>query len=73
MKRIAAIILIAIAITAAFLGGWSCGIRHAIENSEIWTVDVYDPDDPEGCFDGEYQLIYIELDEQIYVHEMIQC
>ena len=67
MKRIAAIILIAIAITAAFLAGRSCGIRHVIEDSEIWTVDVYDPDDP------EIQIIYIELDEQLYAHEMIQC
>ena len=67
MKRAIVIILIVVLIASAFFVGRYYGIKHVIEDCEIWTVDVYDPENP------EIQLIYIELDEQIYVHELIQC
>ena len=60
-------------LAAAFLAGRSEGIRHAIEDSEIWTVDRYDPENPEDSeWNGYDQLIFIELDEQLYEHGMYQ-
>ena len=74
MKKAIAIIAILAIIAGAFLLGRSEGIRHAIEDSEIWTVDCYNPDDPESsAWNGYDQLIYIELDGQQYEHGMIQC
>ena len=50
------------------------GIRHAIEDSIIWTVERYDPDYPEANAreDGTDQTIYIELDTDLYAHGMYQ-
>ena len=55
MKR-AAIILAILAIAAgSFLLGRSAGVRHAIEDSAIWTED---------------HEILIELDDQLYAHDL---
>lgn len=77
--RKAIISAIAAAIIAALLfwayqAGRAAGIRHAIEDSVIWTVTCYDPDAPEESAWGEYdQQIFIELDNNIYVHGMYQA
>jgi len=78
MKKIICIIAALLAAAAIAAGAWSAGraagIRHAIEDSKIWTVDVYNPDDPESSAWGEYdQIIYIDLDGDIYEHGMYQC
>ena len=74
MKKII-IIAAVLAITAvAFFSGRIEGIRHAIEDSEIWTVERYDPEAPEeSAWNGYDQEILIELDGRIYAHGMTQC
>ena len=58
----------------AYCAGYADGVQHAIEDSIIFTVDVYNPDAPEESAWGEFdQLIYIELDDETYVHGMYQC
>lgn len=65
---LAAVLLIATAYTA-----YHAGIRHAIEDSEIWTVTRYNPDNPDESAWGDYdQLIFIDLDGVIYQHGMWQ-
>ena len=65
--------LLLIAATLAVLAAYKFGIKHAIEDSVIYTVDIYDPDDPESSAFGEYdQAIYIVLDDNTYVHGMYQ-
>lgn len=70
-----AILVAIVLIVSAFLLGRAEGIRHAIEDSEIWTLEVYDPDDPYANTrqDGTDQTIYIDLDGNIYSHGMTQC
>ena len=67
----AAMILIA---AAAFAAGRAAGIRHAIEDSIIWTVECYDPDNPDENArpDGTDQTIFIDLDGDLYEHGMFQ-
>ena len=75
MKRtaIANMILIIMVAMILFLAGFASGVRHAICDSSIWTVDVYNPDDPDASeWNGFDQLIYIELDGQLYEHGMYQ-
>ena len=73
MKKVV-IIFAVIVLVAAYIGGRAAGIRHAIEEAEIWTVDIYNPDAPEESAWNEYdQEILIELDGQIYSHGMTQC
>lgn len=76
MKKLitAAAILAALAITAAaYTIGRTAGITHAIEDSEIWTVTRYNPDDPDdSAWNGYDQCIYIDLDGQTYEHGMHQ-
>lgn len=70
---IIAALLAAAVIAGAWSAGRAAGIRHAIEESVIWTVDVYNPDDPESSAWGEYdQAIYIDLDGETYIHGMYQ-
>ena len=54
--------------------GYSEGIRHAIEDANIWTVECYNPDDPDSTArsDGTDQTIYITLDGETYEHGMYQ-
>jgi len=75
MKHMIAIVAALLLIAAAsFHAGRAAGIRHAIEDSEIWTVECYAPDDPDRNLrpDGMDQTIYIELDGQLYEHGMWQ-
>lgn len=75
MKRTLLIAFVFAAIAAAsFRIGRDEGIRHAVEDSEIWTVECYDPDDPYRNMrpDGMDQTIYIELDGLLYEHGMRQ-
>ena len=78
MKKIltAAAILAALAFAshASYHAGITEGVRHAIEDAEIWTVECYDPEDPYRNLrpDGMDQTIYIELDGDIYEHGMWQ-
>lgn len=74
MKKLLIIALAAAVAVAAYMGGRAAGIRHAIEDSEIWTVDIYRPEAPEeSAWNGYDQEIFIELDGQIYSHGMTQC
>lgn len=76
MKKIAivAVILAALWFTAnASRIAYQAGIRHAIEDSEIWTVDVYTPGHPElSEWNGYDQQIFITLDGETYSHGMYQ-
>ena len=68
---------IAAAIIAALLFGFYQagrreGIRHAIEDSAIWTVEVYDPDNDAHPLDDFDQIIFIDLDGDLYEHGMFQ-
>lgn len=74
MKRLITIIAALIIAAAAYHAGRREGIRHAIEDSEIWTVDVYNPAAPEeSAWNGYDQRIIIELDGHTYEHGMTQC
>ena len=73
MKQIAVVFLIVILCAAFFMAGFSHGVRHVIEDSEIWTVDRYDPDDPESsAWNGFDQRIFITLDGETYMHGVYQ-
>ena len=54
--------------------GFDDGVMHAIEDSEIWTVERYDPWNPDETSrpDGTDQTIYIDLDGETYEHGMYQ-
>ena len=67
------LLLAALIATLAFSAGRQDGINHAIEDSMIFAVDCYNPDDPESSAWNGYDLeIYIELDGEIYVHGLYQ-
>lgn len=73
MKKIIVSVAALLAAAALYAGAFSAGVRHAIEDSCIWTVDCYDPENPEASAWGEYdQLIYIDLDGNLYEHGMYQ-
>ena len=73
MKKIVIIALILVMIFGSFIAGKASGVKHAIEDSCIWTVDRYDPDNPEeSAWNGYDQLIFIELDGNIFEHGMYQ-
>lgn len=74
MKKIFAIIAILVVVAGAFVAGRASGVRHALEDSIIWTVERYDPENPEETAreDGTDQTIYIELDGNLYEHGMFQ-
>ena len=75
MKKLLAIVAALVIIAAAsFAAGRAAGIRHAIEDAEIFTVECYDPNNPDENArpDGTDQTIYIILDDQIYEHGMFQ-
>ena len=75
MKKLLAIVAALVIIAAtSFAAGRAAGIRHAIEDAEIFTVECYDPDNPDENArpDGTDQTIYIILDDQIYEHGMFQ-
>ena len=70
----AALAIIAAVSFVSFAAGRAAGVRHAIEDSIIWTVELYDPDNPDENArpDGTDQTIYIELDGDLYEHGMYQ-
>lgn len=75
MKKLLAIAAaLAIIAAASFAAGRTAGIRHAVEDSIIWTVELYDPENPDENArpDGTDQTIYIELDGELYEHGMYQ-
>ena len=73
MKKILIAILIAWLVVIAFFAGRSVGVYHAITDSVIYTVEVYNPENPEeNAWNGYDQTIYIELDNQTWVHGMYQ-
>ena len=74
MKKALAIFALFVAVAAAaYHLGHNAGKLHAITESCIWTVDRYDPEAPEESAWGEFdQLIYIEIDGEIWEHGMFQ-
>ena len=74
MKKMLIAVAALLAAAALFAAGRQEGIRHAIEDSCIWTVECYDPDNPEenARQDGTDQTIYIDLDGNLYEHGMYQ-
>lgn len=69
MKRITIIVIVLAIAAGSFLLGRTEGMRHAIEDSEFWTVECYDPFNPTE----EDQQIFMDLDGQTYEHTMTQC
>ena len=71
MRKIA---IVAALMVAALWFSYNAGIRHAIEASVIWTVERYDPMNPEENArpDGTDQTVWIELDGDLYEHGMYQ-
>lgn len=73
MKKAIISIIIAAALLASFFAGRANGIRHAIQDSEIWAVECYNPEDPEASAWGEYDMrVFIDLDGETYEHGMFQ-
>ena len=73
MKKVWTVILCLIAGLCLWANAYNVGIHHAIYDSCIWTVDRYDPENPDASAWGEYdQVIYIELDDNLYTHGMYQ-
>lgn len=74
MKKLLAIAAIIAALLLVYHAGHREGVRHAIEDSCIWTVECYNPANPRENErnDGTDQTIYIELDGDLYEHGMIQ-
>lgn len=78
MKKLFVEVLAAVAILAvilcAYAAGKTEGIRHALCDCEVFTVERYDPDNPEETArpDGTDQTIFFILDDEIYEHGMYQ-
>lgn len=74
MKKISTAILCIIAALCIWASAYTAGIRHAICDSCIWTVECYNPENPEenSRTDGTDQTIYIELDGELWEHGMYQ-
>ena len=71
-KKIITAALAAMLILAAYAAGHREGKRHVIEDSAIWTVEVYDPDNDAYPLEDYDQIIYIDIDGELYEHGMIQ-
>ena len=73
MKKIITGILVLALFIAGIAMGWTMGIRHVLGDMEIYTVDRYDPENPEeSAWNGYDQLVFIDLDGQVYEHGMYQ-
>lgn len=53
----------------AYAVGRQAGMDHVIFDSEIWTVETYEPG---NTYEGYDQIIYLEIDGQIWEHTMCQ-
>lgn len=75
MKKIIITVSILAIAAASFAAGRTAGVRHAIQDSIVFTVECYDPSNPEENLrpDGYDQTIYIELDGETYERGMYQC
>ena len=66
-------LIFALGIVAGYHVGRKDGIRHAIEDSEIYATERYDPDRPEASEWNGYDLrVYIEIDGKTYEHGVYQ-
>ena len=73
MRKTAIAVIILLAYVAVFLAGRASGITHAIEDSELYTVERYDPSDPSASEWNGYDLrVFIMLDGETYVHGVTQ-
>ena len=74
IKRFLPGLVLAAALAAAWMLGHHAGVLHALTDSIIWTVECYDPNDPDQNLrgDGCDQTIYIELDGELWEHGMYQ-
>lgn len=73
MKKLLVTVALFALLACAFCAGRMEGVRHAIEDSEIFTVTRYNPDDPEdSAWNGYDQCVYINLDGEVYAHGMYQ-
>lgn len=73
MKKLLSLLAL-LAILTAYTAGHREGVRHAVEDSTVWAVECYDPDNPDETRrdDGTDLTIYIDLDGETYEHGMIQ-
>ena len=64
VKFLAAVAAVAV-ILCAYQAGKIEGIRHALYDCEVFTVERYDPDNPESTArpDGYDQTVYIVIDD----------
>lgn len=74
MKKLIAIVAALLIASGIYTAGRREGIRHALDDSCIWTVERYNPENPDETArpDGTDQTIYIELDGDLYEHGMYQ-
>ena len=73
-ERMKLVVIILFLVTLAFYFGRCEGIRHVIQDSIVFTVDIYDPDDPGASeWNGYDQEIFIEIDGTQYEKGMYQC
>lgn len=57
----------------AYLRGYAAGIEHVIASGDWWTVDRYDPDNPESsAWNGYDQRIFLTIDGVTYTLGMLQ-
>ena len=76
MKKTIVSAVVAAIITALLFGfyqaGYREGKRHVIEDSIIWTVEVYDPGNDAYPLEDYDQIICIDIDGDLYEHGMVQ-
>lgn len=66
-------LIFVLGIISGYHVGRSSGIRHAIEDSEIYATERYDPDRPEASEWNGYDLrVHIEIDGKTYEHGVYQ-
>ena len=66
-------LIFVLGIAAGYHAGRTSGIRHAIEDSEIYATERYDPDRPEASEWNGYDLrVFIDLDGKTYEHGVYQ-
>ena len=73
IKFLAAVAAVAV-LLCVYQAGKTEGIRHALYDCEVFTVERYDPENPEENArpDGTDQTIFFILDDEVYEHGMYQ-